>query len=394
MKQKTKIIEKTVDYLKNAQPKFVSLVDHGANQTPFAIIKSNTGEVKMTKKKKLRLVRKGAKLAGVRKLTFAKKTYKDEDSVIKYLETNNWQDYSIEEKDGHFEVSGDGVTDATFKSVRKVEVEEGIMGYVGEVTKQAAEDSEIELMDENADAAITDEDETEAETPTEDATELKGEVANVCKFDSWGVYLSEDESVAGVMKDGMNDGVPPGFNEIMMSVFTAVSNVFTSDKSLKEKKSTINQIGTEFATITNSIYEVYEKLLGTEKKTEKQAQLEAVVKGFIETHTAKKEVPATVEKAAPAASDEKLDIIIKTLTDLTTQVAVAKQVAEEATKAAVNANTELAALKQKSPTKKSTNVDATLPEAVDPILKQKMEKDRAAEIAFNERIAKDAFGVR
>lgn len=130
MGPKVKTVEKLVRLLKDPEPVFISIVDHGANQTPFTTLKHNdeegVGEMAIRKRH--------AEPTSVRKLTFAKASFKDEASVKGWLKKNNWAgDYAITTETGVFVVADKGVSDDQFEGViRKVATStEGVSGWVG-----------------------------------------------------------------------------------------------------------------------------------------------------------------------------------------------------------------------------------------------------------------------
>lgn len=407
MKQKTKLVEKQVDYLKNGQPRFVSIVDHGANQTPFAVLKSIKGEKTMPKstttktKKRLRLVRKGEKLAGVRKLTFAKEYFATDELVSKYLEDNNWDGYSIVENATHFEAANEDVTDKEFKSLRRVKVVNGVEAFVGEATSKAAENADIE--DEGAEEAAKAEEEAEEEAveaeteiaaAEEAGTEVKS-VERVCKFDYWGAYMSGENSLEGVMKDGMKDGVPPGFDEIMISMSVAVSNTLTSSAENSSKKALLDTIGTEFADVVYNVYEVFNKTMELESKSDNQQAFLDNTQKFIDTNKSVVETKSVGE----TTTDDVNALMIKTISELATTVAklTAKidgvdEIASKAVEVASKAANDVETFSKKSPTKKAAGVDA-----VDDVLSaveiKRAEKEAADIKAYQKRLHEDEMGI-
>lgn len=389
MKQKTKIIQREVDYLKNAQPRFVSLVDHGANQTPFAVIKHLKGDKQMpTAKKRLKLIRKGERLSGVRKLTFKKSQFKTKDAVTKYLSENDWDDnYEITSKGSLWVVAVPGVTDAMFKSVRSVEVDDGIAAFVGEATAKAAKDADIEddeEEDEDEDETSSDEDD-DNEDDDEDEEEKSAsskKQERVCKFDFWNAYMSKGTSLTEVLKDGMSDDVPPGFESIMQSVMVSVANALSSEGSKKQKKSLIEKIGGEFSDVVYKIYDVWTEALDLETKNSNQKKFINNIQKFIDENKSDDKV------TSKSAVDKELLAVLKGLSvnveKMAERLDSVEQMAEEA-------NEKVSKYSKKSSTRKSLDVDAN-DEAVSRSRKLS-EKEAKAEADWEARLSADMLGI-
>ncbi len=200
MKPRTNVSRRVVTVLKKPTAKFVSLVDHGANQTPFDTVKQANGVKCMARAlKKVKKPKASAtttkkteavddlSASGVLRLEFSKKNFKDEDAVQAYLDENNWEDCEIVEEKTKFVVKSTAYTEDDFESVREVEVPstKGVSAFVGNLLDTAEEDEdeensqkssgsddddELEEDEENEDEDDEDEDDGENDDEVEDTT--------------------------------------------------------------------------------------------------------------------------------------------------------------------------------------------------------------------------------
>lgn len=373
MQRKVKQVEKLVKLLKDPDARFVSIVDHGANQTPFSTLKRHNGGKPMAVRKRLKAskkteaAKKGAtKTAGVRKLVFASDQFEDEAAVKSWLEDNQWEDYTISKTKKGFIAETEGVTDEDFEDLRDVSVVKGVTGVVG--TPKTASDEDA--ADEDA------EDDADAEGDGAESTK---------KFDWWGAYLSGNDDVPGVLEDAMKDGVPPGFDEMVFATTVAMANAMkANDSDLKTK---LVKAGEDLGNIAYSIHEAFAQLTASaEDDTQKAviakqhadwlASLDKVAEAKALFGVEDLDLGEEAEEAADDADDAEegvqtsapeddggevaktLAAMQKTLEALTTAVADAGTKAEDAAKAASEATQKADAVAKRAPTKKAAANDA------------------------------------
>lgn len=78
------------------------------------------------------------------------------------------------------------------------------------------------------------------------------------KYDWWGAYSSGEDSLLGVLKDGMNyDNVPPGMEDVMMAAYITIGNVLSNDDTSANKLNALKQMGNELATITVGLFDLF-----------------------------------------------------------------------------------------------------------------------------------------
>lgn len=356
MKQKKKTLKRNISIISDAEPRYVSIVNHGANQTPFTLVKSlKLGEKTMKKAKTVRLVRKGQLLSGVQKLTFSVENFPSEVEVRKYLDENNWdaESYTIKKEKNLFVVADVNLTEDNFTNVRKVATNDaGVEGYVGEIIKESlADDVEVE--------EISDSD-NEEEVVEKSADTV--EPILISKYDFWAAYMSNENSLEGVMKDGMRDGVPPGMEDILSGMYVAISNTLTSDS--EDRKGMLKQIGGEMADLVFALHEVFEGLKGSDDDNAKK---------FVKSHS------EFLQKYQPESEKSDLDKVLEALNAINKRIDTIENTKDNLEEVSELKKT-VELLSKKAPVRKSADVDVS--DVDDPVaLHKQKEKQATDEIA-------------
>lgn len=293
MKGKVKRTIKEASKLHGSTAGFVSLVDAGANETPFTLIKAKNGARTMAIKKRKAPVAKSHKavnrknkstadtklITEMAKMVFDGDHFEDEEAVELHIKAAEWDTEAgiviTENEDGDFEARPTGMTDDDYTKLGKVESEEeGVSYYVGEREVEIKSEADDEEEDEDD---LEDEEEIEIETKSEDGDgdddeeddedEEDGAVAKMDgkkksyvktaktnkspvtlskraaflakrkearasskKFDAWDAMFSEANTLAKTIADGMDwDGVPPGVAEVQIAFTTTIGNILGSD---------------------------------------------------------------------------------------------------------------------------------------------------------------------
>lgn len=194
MKGITKIARRKASKLHGAQATFVSLVDAGANETPFTIIKSQDGAKAMPIKKRSN-TKKSHKTVGtnkkaatpatrnetlIAKMVFSSEHFEDEAAVEEFLDGAEWDAETIsiaKNDDGDWEARPNGLEDDDFTKVAKVELgddgTEGVEAYVGNRTVEVKDADTSEDDDEDDDEA---EDDTSEDDDDAEVEEVQAEV--------------------------------------------------------------------------------------------------------------------------------------------------------------------------------------------------------------------------
>ena len=256
---------KVVEVLTDPNPQFISLVDHGANQTPFSVLKRD-GEPNPTPP--IHMLKKAdpANPASVKKddtaaadaatsalvtidsaalvvvkadidthqIQFRKAEFAEEALVKKFLDDNGYEGYEIVDKgDEGFVV--DGIAAESFEKVEKIELANGVTFHVG---KLKLSDSDI------ATAALV-KATGEAVAPLQECTK---------KYDSW--IATNATTLAQAIADMSQDGRPPGFYHVMSAFENACANAIrTGQPSLiaplcTELGNALGSLATMFSSIS------------------------------------------------------------------------------------------------------------------------------------------------
>jgi len=417
LQQRVKRVEKLVKLLKDPEPRFVSYVDFGASQTPFNSLKrakkvtrleadrrksANSGkDTKMAKRLRKRVkplsVKKSATNTALRKLAFAKEQFPTEDEVQAWLDENEYEgDLEIVSVDKNtFEVADEAVSDEDFETIRGVEAGEGVTGFVGPLAKGVEGDD-----DEDAAEKANKSNKRKAKKSA------KSEIAQ--KFDHWAAWMSDGTSVEDIIKDGMRDGTPPGFDEIVFSTVQAMANSLKADGDDLETK--LANIGGEMAGLIFKVHEVFASLAeGDDEDSQKAAKAyNKSIQKIVDKFDARKDKDDaddddnddddSVQTSAPEGGDGGLkDIIalvkstsestLKALKGLTDDVKKATATAEEAKEAAETATKRTKRLEEKAPSKKATSQDDPDEDAdVNPDAKKSLDD-------FERKLARGTIGM-
>lgn len=289
MRAKVKRAKREASKLHGATASWVSLVDAGANETPFTLIKSKDGVTAMSIKKRNKGkagVKKSHKTVNpqrkkaaeeevktetlIAKMVFDGELFETEEAVTEYLEKADWEaeETSIVKNDnGNWEVRPDGLEDDDFSRIAKVDVdEEGVEAFVGlrELKSEDADDADDDAADDDEETVAKEdddedgEDDDEADDEDDDEDEEADEVAkskkpvkkaikpkpaklskraqflakraeerqSVAKFDAWDAKWSKSNSIAKALEAGMEwDGVPPGYYEVQAAFNGVAANI-------------------------------------------------------------------------------------------------------------------------------------------------------------------------
>lgn len=217
--------------LTEARASFVSLVDHGANQVPFNVVKmadlssvsnGEDGQAGTPLFKGLEVnTMAGKDTVDVHKITFDKAKFPDEDAVKAFLKEAGRSGEVIEDGDTFVVKSKDLSDDTELLSIN------GEDGVTYGVLKSSDEDSE----DTETKSADTDEttDNDAGEEPDHETVAksfLNGDMTQaevVQKYDAWWASYSEGKDIATVLEAGV-DGLPIGIYELNDAFYTALRN--------------------------------------------------------------------------------------------------------------------------------------------------------------------------
>lgn len=313
MKRKIKTVTRFANQLTNAKPEYVSLVGHGANQTPFRTVKSDeiadlrdlepTEETEtMAKTGSAKVVKTddqdAPKLAEIHKVVFDTKNYKDKKAVSDYLETKGYTDFKVKKSGETFVVEAKEA-DAFEGEIKEIKHDKGVVFFVGTLKADAeALDQESEREQKSMEPVFKFDD--------------MGVDEIVQKYDSYFAMYSNGRTIEDVMKEGA-DGLPPGIYELNEAFYTALRNLL-----LNGEVSQVSTLTAEFgdmivklvsamveATIPDEVTEkVVNKMFEKTKKEDEAPEVKDEEAVKAEDEKAKKDEDAEVGDEAEAAKDE------------------------------------------------------------------------------------------
>ncbi len=391
--RRAKVMTKTVRIMTDPDPNYVSLVEHGANQTPWLVVKNhkiefdtNKEESAMTTAKKtIKSVQKAMKAAGqnethvVVKLSFAKASFADEASVTTWLNDGGYEDFAIHSTDLGFEVTSTK-SDAAVET-KAIESDEGVTFFIASRTDVEAATKTTDATDakkedeatasdaatadapaapaaasevvDGAQAAVADEaatapaegaaetvSETEVKSAEEKEEAAKADYAK--KVDFYATLFSDKTSISGVLKDA-EDGIPMGAMELMTAFQTALINA-TKSNDEDAVKSTFK----DFQKVYLGLWKVVDKI------TADIGQGEAAVKTAGQTTPSLTlgEVEGVVAKAMSDFEGKVSSMLASAVEKFTSKADEVSGVANAAKEVAEKANTTATQLEQTIQTRK------------------------------------------
>jgi len=438
MSKKVKLVQQNVMVLRSPEPRFVSLVDHGANQEPFLTVKHAgipaKGVKAMPMKKSLRINRakKSAPAANpdttptpkaktaVRSLEFPTANYKTADEVTTWLEANDWNvdeltitptkksflvtknddaDELYEDDDRQIDIPGTEImaTVATLKAVSATDNEEveeedadaeaDTDGIVSDSVAKKAKKLSGKLMkgSEYELDGITyignDKNEPVVKT-AENAKKfgVKKDAGSVKKYDWWNAYVSKEGDVIGVLKDGMSDGVPPGVDAIMDAAYNAVGNVLKAGGD--DMQSRLDKIGTEMSELIFSVHGVFSGILEDDEASD---ELKVAAKAHVDALADVANQQTSAKSAKGDVSADTGNAVVKALEAITKRIDGLTDETQRATEEAKKANETVKKITSKVPARKSMATDDE--PTVTTTTTKKSEED-----LFLERQRKHVFG--
>lgn len=279
MKAKVKAVRRKASRLHGATASYVSIVDRGANETPFQLIKTAEGigamgikkrKLESKSHKKLDSKQKEAETKTVTKTVMAKMVFdqdvfENEQEVRDWIEKAEWEAESIaieDDGEGNFVARADETSDESFTKMAEVDTEtEGVKAFVGEMIVKSDEEEEPEEEDDEDDDEEDNEDDAEVTQKTEDkpiskkAAFLQKAAEKVKKFDAWDAYYSKENTLAKSLSAGMKyDSTPPGFYDVQAAFNGTVASIFKDegmDNSTKQEA--LNKAASDYAEILGGL---------------------------------------------------------------------------------------------------------------------------------------------
>ena len=410
MRAKIKQARRKASKLHGASAGFVSLVDRGANETPFKMVKAAEGIGAMAIKKRNeqkshKKISTGTKAAPaavtksvIAKMVFDQDFFEDEDAVREALEKAEWDAEGVvitDDGQGNFVARPDGTDDSSYIRIDKVDTEEeGVEAYVGKIEVKASEDADDD-EDEDADEDDEDEDDEEEvakmngkkkkpykdEAKDEDKSKeaksapvtlskraafIAKAKASVAKFSGWDAYYSKENTLVQSLKAGMEwDSTPPGFYEVQLAFNGTVSAIF-ADEALtgSTKQEALNKAAMDYADLIGGLDAFFDSYINADedivKKSVEAEDARAKLAKWAEGHASfiasegNDVGPASVKKAAIAPAPEGVAIDYKRIEQ--TVADLVKKAVEPVTEQVQSVSGTIQKLADRRPTKKAADL--------------------------------------
>lgn len=373
MRAKVKTTRRKASKLHGATAGYVSLVDRGANETPFKMVKSAEGAGAMSIKKRKTVAASHKKIASgkkaeaempktktvMAKMVFSQDVFEDEADVRDWIEKAEWDAEGIsitDDGDGNYIARPEGTTDESFTRLSKVDPEsEGVEAYVGEMlVKSDDEDDDEDTDDEDEDDEEEDGDEADEEAKAEDkkkpmaedkAKESKADdkpkepaklskraefiakaKSTVAKFSGWDAFYSKKSTLAEALKAGMSwDATPPGFYDVQSAFNGVVQSILSDDAEGLNKAEALSKASADYADILVGMDTFFDAYINAGEETVKKTfdaadtpeKLAKWAEGYAQFVAGVAETPAPVAKeSAKKAADPAVAIDHKSIAEL------------------------------------------------------------------------------
>lgn len=287
MKRKITHIEKLANQMYDPKPELVSLVRHGANQTPFKVFKAEQaaqrgrieGEFDMKK-------------AEIAKAQFNIAQFADETAVKTFMEGHGFTDCTVLKTETGFEVPGAEADVFDGAELKTVQIADGAVFFLGKL-KDGATGLEAAAEKTIAKAAY-------------DFKGLNG-TEIVKKYDYYLSAMSNGKTMAEVLADGQ-DGLVPGMWELNDAFYAALRNLVLAGEVAQVKTlcAEFGEMITAIATMMqNATADVQQKALNRPETADLQIEAKAETQTTETADAAQTEQKAEGTEAGgePAAAD-------------------------------------------------------------------------------------------
>lgn len=297
-------------------PEYVSLVGHGANQTPFRAVKADVADFRgmalqeetMTKaKNKTKPVKEQKtesvlpKAAEVQKVVFSAPQFSDETAVTQYLEAKGYVEFTVTKTDTGFEVIAKEVE--AFTEIKEIAHDDGVVFHVGKLAEgETGLETVQDATTQKSDTALfkTQKGETSAEI-----------VKRYCDYYDCQYKPPEGKTVADVLSGQYADGTFPAMYDMTWAFGYALQNL-VKDGEYEKIKALCAEFGDMIVAILNALKAAGVDMSAVQKffaKPEETMSKDQVAKGDEKDESGAVSVPATETNtpAAPAEGDAAKD---------------------------------------------------------------------------------------
>lgn len=279
MKRKIKSVARFANQLTDAKPEFVSIVGHGANQTPFRTVKAariiadfsdtETQEERDMAKpkdkakgnKKKETASEGAQ-AEIQKVTFEGAQFDSAEAVQAFMEGKGYSDFTVEKTDTGFEIIAKDAADFEGE-LSDMPVAEGVTFYVGKLAEGVQK-----LADETVQKEAT-------QVKKEYSADADESVKRYCDY--YNCYIPpQGKTLADVLTEQYESGNFPAYWDLAQAFQAALFNLIKSGEVAQVKTLTAefgDMITAILAALSAAGVDVTAKAAFLEKTSEKEPEM-------------------------------------------------------------------------------------------------------------------------
>lgn len=368
---------KVLRHLQDMQPRWISMVDHGATQIPFHVVKRD------------KPVSHGGKIMSnciIKRMEFEKSSMA-KDELVQYLKNLGFDTDSIEETDNTYFMKND-IDESTVE--KEATIDGPVSGSVFTIVKVKSDEQDgsndtnkkteksIDSMNKKVDDRVKN-------------TDSNKKVSN--KFDLWNAVFSNETSFGGCIDDA-NDGLPIGMEEITRTMITAISN------SLRDgQKDNVAPILTDYGKailFLNQFYEIFGESPSDSnngKNQKKEIPMSDETKKVDEKTEEKEKAPVSQETKTEPAQEvkdkndasgmDKMDQILSILTQMDKRLTTLETPPQDEKK---EKSEEVEGRKSDDEPAKDTDEQK--------VFDKRSDTEKEADRKLEERLRKDLFGIR
>ena len=239
--------------LVDAEPRYVSIVDHAANLTPFKDVKMDAPAIEEKKEEETMCKKELNFTSGsvVKEFVFGS-AFKSEDDVKDYMAKNSWEGYTISKVEGGYIASGD-YGDQKLVDEKIIPISDDVSVCVAKI-EEVTEKKELTEEKKPAEVTVV---EKKAEEPAD----------FVQKYDAMLAYGNTmDEALASGMAF---DAMPVGFFDMFETFYNVLAIIYTNP-DIVDKDAYCKKACADFADILVKLNALTSSLLGSTDLAKKE----------------------------------------------------------------------------------------------------------------------------
>lgn len=273
MIKKPQVLKKTVRLLTDPVPEYVSLVRHGANQTPLRVVKRDgviPSKITVADLEEFQHLVEKASInfedienmltpsTDIQKMVFSNDVFPSEKDVIDYMRDKGYEGFNVSKENDSYIINALDTEAFQEDSVKTIETDDGVIMYLGIIKDEDSEDLETSEDDDNIltsekqDSGMAQEDKKVRKRKSSNCKLSVGDMTSYevsTKYDYYAAAMSRGMSLEEVMQAGA-DGLPPAYYEMTQALAIAVRN-----NIIDQDMEGVRSVATEFGDMIVSVSE-------------------------------------------------------------------------------------------------------------------------------------------